>query len=373
MQIAPLTTVQHRIKVGTPLPFGIRNAEGQLLLARGQLITNEAQLEALLGRGATVDIAELNSIRNEIQQAGHDKLLTLWSQCVDTLGRLLRARMSPGFEVRLLDAAKPIVLLIEKDPDLAIFQVVRQEAPGVVHYGVNHAIHTAITCYLSTKRLGWPEEERARVLKAALTMNLSIIDLQATLVTQAKPLSPAQRTQIDEHPLASAALLRAGGVSDAAWLAAVEQHHEVPGGKGYPRKLNETSDLVTMIRLADVYTAKLSARQTRSAVGANEAGRGLFTNEQGHPCAAAIIKEFGIYPPGAMVKMSSGEAGIVIRRGETATTPLVASLTNRQGMPLMDPVRRNTAVKENAIVGLTNDRTVKVRVPTEKVIKLAHA
>jgi HD-GYP domain-containing protein (c-di-GMP phosphodiesterase class II) len=373
MQIAPLTTVQHRIKVGAPLPFGIRNAEGQLLLAKGQMIGNEAQLEALLSRGATVDIAELNSIRNEIQQAGFDKLPLLWAQAADTLGRLLKAKMTEGFEMRLLDVAKPIVLLIEKDPDLAIFGVIRQEAPGAVHYGVSHSLHTAITCYLSVKRLGWSEEDKARVLKAALTMNLSIVELQALLVTQTKPLSPQQREQINTHPMESAELLRKGGVRDPGWLDAVEQHHEVIGGKGYPKKLTEVGDVATMVRLADVYTAKLSARQTRQAIGASDAGRGLFTNEQGHPCAAAIIKEFGLYPPGTLVKLYSGECGVVIRRGETATTPMVAALTNRDGMPLMDPLRRLTTSKDNAIVGLTNEKAIRVRIPTEKLIKLVHS
>jgi HD-GYP domain-containing protein (c-di-GMP phosphodiesterase class II) len=337
------------------------------------MISSESQLEALLSRGATVDIAEINTLRNEIQQATHDKLPGLWASCIDTLGRLLRAPMTAGFETRLLDAAKPIVLLTEKDPDLAIFQVVRQESPGVVHYGVVHTVHTAITCYLASKRLAWAEEDRARTFKAALTMNISILDLQATLATQVKPLSPAQRTQIHEHPDASIELLKRGGVRDPAWLDAVAQHHETPDGAGYPRKLTETTEIATMIRLADVYTAKLSARQSRAAVGASDAGRGLFTKEQGHPAAAAIIKEFGLYPPGALVKLASGEAGVVIRRGETATTPLVAALTNRQGMALMDPVKRNTAVKENAIAGLTNESAVRVRIPTEKIIKLTHA
>jgi HD-GYP domain-containing protein (c-di-GMP phosphodiesterase class II) len=167
-------------------------------------------------------------------------------------------------------------------------------------------------------------------------------------------------------------MLRAAGISDEGWLSTIEQHHEIPGGKGYPRKLMEVADLPTMLRMADVYTAKLSSRLSRSAVGASDAGRGLFTGEQGHPAAAAIIKEFGLYPPGAMVKLASGEAGIVIRRGETATTPMVASITNREGMALIDPIRRHTTSKDHSIVGLTNERVVKVRIPVEKLVRLAH-
>ena len=41
---------------------------------------------------------------------------------------------------------------------------------------------------------------------------------------------------------------------------------------------------------------------------------------------AALIKEFGLYPPGCAVRLKSGEVGMVMRRGETASTPVVAVL-----------------------------------------------
>ncbi len=45
MQFSQLATVKHRLSVGKPLPFNVRNADHTLLLARGQVVFNH--LEAL--------------------------------------------------------------------------------------------------------------------------------------------------------------------------------------------------------------------------------------------------------------------------------------------------------------------------------------
>jgi hypothetical protein len=91
----------------------------------------------------------------------------------------------------------------------------------------------------------------------------------------------------------------------------------------------------------------------------------MFTDSAGHPLAAALIKEFGIYPPGCFVRLASGEIAIVIHRGESVATPVVACLTNSGGQAMMRPQRRETTDKASAIVALVADADVMVRVPWE--------
>jgi len=196
-------------------------------------------------------------------------------------------------------------------------------------------------------------------------MNLSMIELQGRLAVQAVPLTVDQRSAIHEHPVKSAEMLRAAGVADEAWLAAVEQHHEVIDGTGYPNRRTDVNELAQALHYVDVFTAKLSARSSRVALAPNVAAREIFTGSAGHPLAAALVKEFGIYPPGCFVRLASGEIAIVIQRGETVTTPVVASLSNAAGQAMMRPQRRETGDKANAIVTLVGDADVKVRVPWE--------
>jgi uncharacterized protein YgbK (DUF1537 family) len=57
-----LALVQGQVRLGEPLPWGVRDAVGNLLLARGQVMNSAAQIEQLLERGATVDIEELRAV-----------------------------------------------------------------------------------------------------------------------------------------------------------------------------------------------------------------------------------------------------------------------------------------------------------------------
>ena len=168
-------------------------------------------------------------------------------------------------------------------------------------------------------------------------------------------------------------MLQLAGVTDRDWLDAVAQHHEIPTGLGYPKGLTEVSDFASLLRRADIYTAKLSGRAKRDSMTADQAGRQMFMQDPAHPMTAALAKEFGVYPPGCHVSLVNGELGIVIKRGKTVTTPLVASLTNERGAALTEPRRRDTSVREHAIVAVIADKRVQVRVTPEKLMQLACA
>ncbi|MEO8154990.1 MAG: HD domain-containing phosphohydrolase [Rhizobacter sp.] len=371
MQLSPLATVRNRLKFGVPVPFNIRGPDNTLLLARGQVIRDENQLEALVDRGAVVDSEETKCPRGAIMDAAIDTLPSLWSGCVDRVGRLLKGPDLPQFAEALNSAAEPVLALVERDPDLAIFQVVRQEAAGKGSYGISHSVHTAIASHLVAKRMGWGPEVVQRVFKAALTMNLAMLELQGRLATQVTAPTAAQREAIHEHPWRSAEMLEASGITDNDWLVAVREHHEVEGGKGYPKGSQDVAEMASLLRRVDIYTAKLSPRNSRMALPANQAGRDLFLQDAQHPMAAAVVKEFGVYPPGCFVQLQCGEVGIVIKRGPTASTPIVASLTSRTGDALMEPVRRNTDQRGFGVVGVVPESALRVRVSPEKLVVLA--
>ena len=373
MQQTPSTPAWHHITIGHPLPFGIRDADSTLLLARGQVIGSQAQLEALRARGVWLDGSAAEAPDAQIRYAAAEELPALWGKCMDGVAQALRNSGQPQFKAALDDAAVPVLALIERDPDLAIFQVVRQQSTALAEYGTNHSVHAAITSRLVAQRLGWDEASLGSVFKAALTMNLSMLELQGWLATQVTPLTALQREAIRTHPTRSVELLEASGITDRAWLDAVAHHHEKADGTGYPGKLRDTGDLAALLRRADIYTAKLSSRSTRSALAANRAGREIFMQDPGHPMNNAIVKEFGVYPPGCFVRLACGETGVVIKRGPSANTPIVASLTDRRGEPLAEPLRRDTAVREHLILDVVGEHTLGVRVPPEKLALMAAA
>ncbi len=373
MPFSQLASVKHRVAVGQPLPFNIRNADYTLLLARGQVVDTFDQMEALFTRGALVDIAELRSPEEQIRTAAPQQLPKLWHQCMDRVGQTLRDCGHEGFGRALDEVSAPVQALIARDADLAIFQVLRQDGNRHTQYGIHHSIHTAITAFLVAQRLGWDDGAVQKVFKVALTMNLSMLELQGQLAEQATPPTAEQREAILSHPQRSVAMLELAGVGDREWLDGVADHHVAPDGSGYPAGRREVNDLAALVRRADIYTAKLSPRTTRAAMAADRAGRSMFMYDPGNSMTAALVKEFGVYPPGCFVKLVSGETAVVVKRGPSVVTPLVAALTTPSGAALAEPQPRDTSKREHAIAGVIGEGAVAVRPAPEQLMTMALA
>lgn len=381
-----LTRLQGQGRLGEPLPWGVRDAVGNLLLARGQVMRSAAQIEQLLERGATVDIDELRAVaaaeaaRLAALAQRPPTLFGQWEQVLWQLDRLLRsangaapeadAEGAPPFVERADVLARQIMALTLRDPDIAIYLTVRQDPKRLTIYALAHSVHCAMVALLMARRLAWDMGRTLTLVRAALTMNIGILDLQGRMAAQAGAPSAEQLGQIRAHPTHSVELLRAAGVADPLWLETVAQHHERPDGGGYPAALREVGELATVLRHIDVFMAKLAPRALRKPIGAQLAARQMFQESGGGAVPAAIIKEFGIYPPGEYVQLKSGEFGVVVRRGASAGTPQVACITDRKGAPSISTLVRDTAAPEFAIVSLPADKTLVNRVPPERLYGL---
>jgi len=357
MQLAALSAVRNRVRLGEPLPFNVRDNDRTLLLARGHLLRSQAQLDALMNRGALVDLAELQTARDRACTAPRAQLPQIWGETLNQIGRTLAEAKAETFAAALDESVAPALTLVERDPDLAIFQVLSQGAGADTAYGVRRSLHSAITACLVAHRLAWRPSDVERAFKVALTMNLSMLALQGELARQFIPPTPAQRVQLQTHPMRSLQMLQRAGVTDTEWLQAVLQHHEVEDGSGYPSGRSDVCELASLARRADIYTSKLSARSTRDALAADVAGRAIFMHDPSHPMTQALVKEFGIYPPGCMVRLGSGEAAIVVQRGPTVTTPVVACFTDAGDRPLSKPYRVATSEPGRGVVGLLHPAT----------------
>ena len=125
--------------------------------------------------------------------------------------------------------------------------------------------------------------------------------------------------------------------------------------------------MARMLRFVDTFMAKHSRRACRKTQPAHQAARDLFTHSGGDPLAGLIIKEFGIYPPGAYVKLASGEVAIVTQRGATANAPMVMAITNKNGDPLSLPSQRDTSLVGTKIVATVEEELIRVRHSAERL------
>lgn len=359
------------IHIGVPLEWNVFDEKGNLLLSRGYMVSGTRQLESLLLRGMFVDEVEFRRAPADHSPSkprpGFEPF-SIWSDVQVKLSLLLRENARDlEFSAKMKQMVNVVDLLCEKDADVGIF-VMMQADP--VKYAVLHSLHTAIVCDLLGHKLDLPKDKRDSLLGAALTMNLGMFDLQAKLAAQPSPPNPQQWTEIRAHPLRSVEILRQAGIDDPEWLRGVAEHHETPDGKGYPNGLMKISKTAELIHYADVFGAKISPRACRDALPPNRAVREMFLSLGGadNPFATVLVREVGVFPPGSFVHLENGETAIVMRRGKRANEPLVFSVCDSEGIPYIEPVRRDSARKEYSIVGVVPRQNVMVRINPAKLL-----
>jgi HD-GYP domain-containing protein (c-di-GMP phosphodiesterase class II) len=377
-----------KVRLGIALPWNVRDENCVLLLSKGHLVIDEQQLEALLLRGAFVDEEE---VRASVAAEAAGKLLIssgdprksvanavsvfgLWDQTTEELKALLADIGSdPDFPARLDVFALHLVAVFDLNPDIAIYRSVRQDNAQNYYYGYSHAVNTAMLCILVARHMAWPAPSVMSLVKAALTMNVAVFELQGQMAAQDYPMRDKQRAALRLHPTQAVEMLQKSGVTDVDWLNAVAQHHERADGTGYPSGRTDITELAAALRVADVFMAKISPRTLRAPVSPKEAVTQLYKDDHGGPLSTALIKEFGIYPPGDFVKLASGELGIVVQRTANARAPIVASITDTSGHPVAKTVRHDSGMAEFAIVESVSDKTMLKRLAPERLYGFAAA
>ena len=367
----PLAQVSSAARVGHPLPWGIRDAEGGLLLAKGQLLESAEVLNRLIQRESLVDTSEIEGYHapSDVRSKAtfFEKFIHLENQFVT----LMRTPTDAKFLKNVNSVAALLINMAKYHVDELVYQIIRPERNILGTYGASHSLHVAVICALLLRRLEWETADAQSLLCAALTMNVSVTELQSHLAVHGGKLTPSQRLNIESHPQESAKLLQKLGVTDALWLRAVAEHHEQPGGTGYPAKLASPSDASQMLRMADVFSAMHAPRHGRQPLAAKAAAQILYKQSNGHLIASLLIKEFGVFPPGTFVELANGELGIVVRRGATATTPSVLVLENKSREPVMGRRERDTANPIHAIKQTVSAASVKRTVTAEDLYPVA--
>jgi len=351
----PLADVRDLLHVGSALPFRVLDVHERLLLNQGQVIVDETQFDALVERGAWAERHLVEAERKARAAAPAPpvpvqlSLFDRWERLLWRFDRLARGLVRHEVSG---DGLPPFLeslgALIDRDADIAFFLCPRQEDHRFALYPLRHAIHCAVLATLTARQLGWERERIASLGHAALSMNLSILELQAAMAEQDEPPTRKQLDQIRAHPDSSVTLLRSAGITDEDWLATISDHHEHAGG-GYPRGKTEVHQGAQVLRAIDVYMAKISPRAGRPGILPHLAVRQLFQQNPGDPLAMALVKTLGVHPPGSLVKLRSGEVAVSMRRPTAGLHPCVATLSDRNGRPCGDTHRRDTSEPEFGI------------------------
>jgi len=355
------------IRPGTILPWPIYDHAGHLLLNKGQRIESVAQSESLLARGlyrgwlpGERELAEL-----ELQQQAFTVPLADRSdELRDRLKQIFKLLLLPHnperpAEPRVRRLAQMLQELCDFDNDAAI---------AAVHlflnrnYYLDHPLHAALLITLLSQQLNLDQAARESLVCAALTHDIGILQLQQQLDKQSTPLSETQRIEVNQHPGKGVQRLQLHEINDPIWLDAVLHHHERLDGSGYPDSVagDALSLYARMLAITDMYSAMVRPRAHRGAIESRQTLRTLFM-ERGatidEHLTSLLVSTLGLYPPGTLLRLDNGEIGLVVRRGDKASEPLIHVVINQQGHPLALP-RPIDGQKIKEVVSIQRYRSV---------------
>ncbi|ABM61167.1 HD-GYP domain-containing protein [Halorhodospira halophila] len=356
----PFVPVRGRdLVVGRPVPYSIYDTYDRLLLRSGRILKSDAQRQMLLEAGRT----RAASFRDEVVVTGDgspswenhsgelkfDPFVSFY-HCATSLRKVHHA-IDLGrrdFLPRLEGMISQLGNLIDRDADAALAAAhINREFPNLVL----HPIRKAVVADLLARSASLDGGQRRAVVGASLTGNLSMLALQEQLDQQEGALSDDQRREIHGHPERSVAVLAAAGLEDQQWLRAVREHHERMDGSGYPQGLTQgqIGTEAAVVMLADVYMAMVTPRAHRPAHVIRDALRELY-EDAGRRFDATLtrllIRELGIFPPGTLVGLNTGETAVVTRRGPSSMAPQVFLLRRPDGSIFIRPRFRALAEEE---------------------------
>ena len=392
------------IQLGHPLPFVLRGSDGVLLAQKGYVIRTREELAKMVARGrqlcvdtdesgeshraylaqlqrmlmADTNLGEIASMKMKAaeESASRDRAAAAraqadWPELQLRATQLLRAPSPSDFSGRFQALHDELVRHCEQTPDATLLALIYLSAQETRMYSATHSMLVSCVCMVVAREmLRWPASRVQQLGHAALSMNIAMSELQDQLAQQTHPLTAQQIAAVESHAERSEALLRTLGVADPVWLEAVRcHHHRTPGPLA---KKTEAQQMARLLQRADIFGARMAPRAARLPMPVTAAMQASYYDEehQVDEAGAALVKTLGVYPPGAFVRLASQEVGVVVRRGTTATTPKVAVVTNRDGMPTGEPIPRDTGMPPWKVTGVVAFKDVRVKLSLDRLLNL---
>ncbi len=409
------------LALNQPLPFRLFDGRGLLLLPGGMKIELESRLQALRSMPLFVDEAEAapwlrladetaeslmlrNATLSDIsiarrKEISHGRggpardalagahntersgpsttfdigLAERWEGLMRQINGVLQEATAQGdWVVRLHAALSQLIALAERKPNELLFLLIQHAGHDTRQYSAHHAALCAMVCAQVAHTLKWSADDRETLTMAAMTMNVAMTGLQDTLARQKDPLTPEQRQRVDNHGLRSAQLLAESGVGDPRWIKIVRLHHDASLLAAPLETLDPAQRMARLLNVVDRFTAKISRRAGRPPMSPLAAARAACVGPDGKPdeFGSALLRTLGMYPPGSYVQLVGGEVAVVMARGERANEPRVAVLVGSSGLPLPEPVLRDTSSTSRKVVAAVPVDDVRVRLNHEALIEL---
>jgi putative nucleotidyltransferase with HDIG domain len=215
------------------------------------------------------------------------------------------------------------------------------------NYTFTHMVNVSILTMAQARALGIEGRLLREFGMSALMHDIGKVRTPKDILSKPDRLTDDEFTIMRRHVVDGAEILRRTPEMPVLAPVVAFEHHLRLDGSGYPYTVTRGSlNLGSMLcAISDVYDAMRSQRTYQQAFPTDRILAVLKKNE-GSQLDANLVRRFtqllGIYPPGNLVKLSSGEVAVVLRvHAPDPHRPRVRVLIDHEGARLELPFERN--------------------------------
>jgi HD-GYP domain-containing protein (c-di-GMP phosphodiesterase class II) len=210
-------------------------------------------------------------------------------------------------------------------------------------YTLNHSINVSILSLSLGVSLGLDEESLRSLGLSALLYDLGKVRIPEDILNKEGPLTADEWQIIKSHAAEGADLLKRIQMLDQMPMIVAYEHHQRHDLQGYPNNSapQEQHLFSKVVALCDAYDAMTTSRPFRREIRPDKAlavlmqGRGKAYDPS---MTKALVGMLGIYPMGAVVKLSSGGTAVVFRvNRDDLLCPRVKVLIDAEGRWMDEP------------------------------------
>lgn len=202
-------------------------------------------------------------------------------------------------------------------------------------YTSEHCMRVGILAIAFGRFMGMSEQDQELLGLCGLLHDVGKIKIPNEILNKPGRLTQDEYRIMREHVSLGEKVLGEIDGLDPIIIQTALHHHERADRKGYPDNLDASllHQFIRMVAIVDVYDAITSNRCYQEGRTPFEALRILFNEAEKHfdkDLVEVFIKMIGIYPPGTLIEMASGELGIVISSNPLARLkPKVELVTDK--------------------------------------------
>lgn len=194
-------------------------------------------------------------------------------------------------------------------------------------YTFTHQLNVSVLSTLIALEMGLKKDKIKRITFSSLIHDIGKLKIPLNILNAPRSLTAQELEIVKSHPVIGKKIVLDSGINDEFILNGVFQHHERLNGNGYPQgiKGNKIDLSGRIIAVADVYDALTTDRPYKKAWNPYKALSNLIQSVSiyDNNVIGALVRIFGIYPPGTKLVLSNGQKCLVIGTKNKIYRPLV--------------------------------------------------